>query len=199
MWEDLALSTACPLLTLVVLEAVWYLQPTLPWSIITNTRWWTFSNGDKKYLCNKLEVLRQNIENLFSQSGVRTLQEIVRNHLVLENGLERLSRMVKRDQILPQLPPCIRHFLLTFPCADFEVKKSSWWGSNWDFQETSDVSLRPPLAASYHVRCKLDRSNYLAIFATSEMDKVGRIFASCYWLIINGLINNIQSINFIHI
>ena len=37
-------------------------------------------------------------------------------------------------------------------------------------QETSDV--RPSIAASYHVRCKLDRVSYLAIFATSEMDKV---------------------------
>lgn len=89
------------------------------------------------------------------RGGMRTLQEIVRNHLVLETGLEKLSRMVKTDQILPQLPPCIRQFLLTFPCQEFE--------------ETSDV--RPPLAASYHVRCKLDGGHYLAIFATSEMDK----------------------------
>ena len=32
--------------------------------------------------------------------------------------------------------------------------------------------MRPALAASYHVRCKLDGGHYLAIFATSEMDKV---------------------------
>ena len=32
--------------------------------------------------------------------------------------------------------------------------------------------MRPPLAASYHVRCKLDGGHYLAIFATSEMDKL---------------------------
>ena len=52
---------------------------------------------------------------------MRTLQEIVRNHLVLETGLESLSKLVKTDRILPQLPPCIRQFLLTFPCQEFEV------------------------------------------------------------------------------
>ena len=101
------------------------------------------------------------------------MQEIVRNHLVLETGLEKLSRMVKTDQILPQLPPCIRQFLLTFPCQEFEVTMK-YQISNQVFylQETSDV--RPPLAASYHVRCKLDGGHYLAIFANSEMDKVRR-------------------------
>ena len=42
-------------------------------------------------------------------------------------------------------------------------------------QETSDE--RPALAASYHVRCKLDGGHYLAIFATSEMDKVSKVRA----------------------
>ena len=53
------------------------------------------------------------------------MQEIVRNHLVLETGLEKLSKMVKTDQILPQLPPCIRQFLLTFPCQEFEVTSNN--------------------------------------------------------------------------
>ena len=44
-----------------------------------------------------------------------------------------------------------------------------------DSQETSDE--RPALAASYHVRCKLDGGHYLAIFATSEMDKVSKVRA----------------------
>ena len=112
------------------------------------------------------------------------MQEIVRNHLVLETGLEKLSKMVKTDQILPQLPPCIRQFLLTFPCQEFEVTFKSkiyfyCFYIKMNFQETSDV--RPALAASYHVRCKLDGGHYLAIFATSEMDKVRRRQGRGWW------------------
>ena len=51
-----------------------------------------------------------------------------------------------------------------------------------DFQETSDV--RPALAASYHVRCKLDGGHYLAIFATSEMDKVRRRQGRGWWWVL---------------
>ena len=108
----------------------------------------------------------------------------MRNHLVLETGLDKLSKLVKTDQILPQLPPCIRQFLLTFPCQEFEVTQiemKDFLKIFYNFQETSDE--RPPLAASYHVRCKLDGGHYLAIFATSEMDKVRRRQGRGWWVL----------------
>ena len=61
------------------------------------------------------------------------------------------------------------------------VKKKVIKNRESDFQETSDV--RPPLAASYHVRCKLDGGHYLAIFATSEMDKVRRRQGRGWWVL----------------
>jgi len=86
---------------------------------------------------------------------IRSLQETVRNYFVATFGLVELSRIVKKQELFPQLPSCIKYFLLTFPCTDFEEIGSE----------------RPACAASYHVRCKLDGQKYTAIFAVSEMDK----------------------------
>jgi len=85
----------------------------------------------------------------------RSLQDEVRAHLVQRLGLVRLEKLLRNGEKAFALPNFLRNTLLTLPCSDFT--------------EDGCASLRS--SASYCVRCRLDNRQYLAVFATSEVDK----------------------------
>jgi len=85
----------------------------------------------------------------------RSLQDEVRAHLVRRLGLVQLERLLRSGEKPFALPNVVRNSLLTLPCSDFT--------------EEGCASLRS--SASYCVRCRLDDRQYLAVFATSEVDK----------------------------
>jgi len=86
----------------------------------------------------------------------RSLQDEVRGHLVRRLGLVQLEKLLRSgEKPFAFLPNVVRNTLLTLPCSDFI--------------EDGCASLRS--SASYCVRCRLDDRQYLAVFATSEVDK----------------------------
>jgi len=86
----------------------------------------------------------------------RSLQDEVRAHLVQRLGLVRLEKLLRSGEKEFALPNVVRNTLLTLPCSDFT-------------EDGCASSLRS--SASYCVRCRLDNRQYLAVFATSEVDK----------------------------
>lgn len=67
----------------------------------------------------------------------------------------RLEELLRNAGKGFSVPNVVRNTLLTLPCTDFT--------------EEGCASLRS--SASYCVRCRLDDRQYLAVFATSEVDK----------------------------
>jgi len=104
-------------------------------------------------------VSRDKLEEAEQRSAVlstaRSLQDEVRAHLVRRLGLVQLEKLLRSEEKPFALPNVVRNTLLTLPCSDFT--------------EDGCASLRS--SASYCVRCRLDDRQYLAIFATSEVDK----------------------------
>lgn len=90
-----------------------------------------------------------------SVESARSLQDEVRAHLVRRLGLVQLEKLLRSGEKPFSLPNVVRNTLLTLPCSDFT--------------EDGSASLRS--SASYCVRCRLDDRQYLAVFATSEVDK----------------------------
>jgi len=94
-------------------------------------------------------------QRLPTLQNARSLQDEVRAHLVQRLGLVNLEKLLRNGEHGFALPSFVKNSLLTFPCSDFN--------------EEGCASLRS--SASYSVRCRLDNRQYLAVFATSEVDK----------------------------
>ncbi|TRY81034.1 hypothetical protein TCAL_12719 [Tigriopus californicus] len=92
-----------------------------------------------------------------------TLEDLVKINLVRSLGLARLKEILTGQNFSLSLPKSVKERMLTFNCGDFEEVSETDVGLS-----SLDLRAHP---ASYKVRCVHDDRDYLAIFATSEVDK----------------------------
>lgn len=92
-----------------------------------------------------------------------SLEDLVKMSLVQCLGLARLKEILIGQKSPLMLPKLVKERMLTFLCDDFEEIVESDFGVSGP-----DLRTHP---ASYKVKCVHDGRDYLAIFATSEVDK----------------------------